>query len=605
MTGDTISAVAHAFEWHAGRTRDEQWLPAGTSHIIRALLEFDGVSEETLWAVALLLTVMEKGGTCLPLDSIPRLDETQRLPEELRSLTAGQWQDRLSGGAVGNGHEEADPRPLVLAHGRLYFDRLFRLERDVALRLLTPLGEGALPEPANWRETVSSIFGDSDVAARQREVALGLFEQRVSILAGGPGTGKTHTVAQLLVALHRAAKGKAAVRLCAPTGKAAKRIAESLQKVIRDIDPDAARELSDLIAPTTIHKLLGVTPLTTRRRHAEPLHVDLVVCDETSMVDLSLFDELLRSLSDHTRVLLVGDPNQLQSVDVGTVMSDLVEAMGNGLPGVTLEHVFRLDVNEDLSDARRQQILKFFDAVRNGQVHDALNLLDSGSDFLSHIEVDDEGELPDDSPVIGRVLARATRLRELAYSADEDERRAALQSTMVLAAQHRGNLGREWWVDLVADKLGARVNASPNWPGLPVLITANDYVNGVTNGDTGLIVMGEKGQPVFWPTHQAAPADAEGTTAGILSPTAVHDWQAWWAMTIHKSQGSEFDSVIVSITPKTRLLSRELLYTAVTRAQSQVIIVGRRTDIAYAIEKEAERYSGLADILRAELKSRA
>ena len=599
MTG-TITDIAKAFEWHYGRPRDEQWLPEGTNYVLRELLDFNGVTDATLWAVALLLTVMEKGGTCLPLASIANLPETARIPEELRNLSVAEWTARLTGDVFGDGGDAA--RPLVVAHERLYFDRLYRLERDVARRLLAPLGDDALREPLKWRQEVAGVFGASSDTAGQREVAEQVFARRVSVVAGGPGTGKTHTVAQLLVALHRATGGRASVKLCAPTGKAAQRIAESLQGVIHKIDPDLATELLERISPTTIHRALGITPLAARRRHTEPLHVDFVIVDETSMVDLALFDELLRAISDHTRIILVGDPNQLQSVDVGTVMSDLVDAMGDGLPGVTLEHVFRLDSNTELTDAGRQQMLNFFDAIRHGRHDEALGLLDSGSQFLTHIAPDEHGQIPDDLPVLGPVFARAQRLRELAAAGEPATAwNGVLTSTMVLCAQHRGDLSREWWVSRVAGHLSTPLGSAPSSVGLPVLITANDRVNGVTNGDTGLIVTGPAGQPVYRPSHSLGSTENDDTAPGDLSPTAVHEWQPWWAMTIHKSQGSEFDSVVVSITPGTRLLSRELLYTAVTRAKKDVTIIGTRDDIAHAITTPAKRYSGLADILREEL----
>ena len=595
MSPDVLDQIASALEGGespAGELR----LPTGTRFILEELTHFESVNDETMWAAALLLCVMERGGTCLPLAKFPLVPEFVNLPDDLRALTIDEWREKLTGDVFGNADDRV--RPLVVLDDRLYFDRYLRLERDVAQRLLSPLSPDARPEPASWESVVDQYFGTDERSSAQRDAARRLFHQRVSVLAGGPGTGKTFTVAKMLVALHRATEGQASIKICAPTGKAAQRIRESLSGVLATIAPELASDMMTRVTPTTIHKLLGITPLSARRRRSDPLHADFVICDETSMVDIALLDELLRSLSDETRLVVVGDPNQLQSVDVGTVMTDLVEAVKGGFPGTQLTTVFRVLEGADLSAGDRDLMLTFFDHIRENQIDDALDILDGGTAILRHVDVNDKGEMAEGGDdVLATVIARAENLINLAHrSPSPSETAAELNTVMVLAAQHRGALSRTWWVDQVGAQVGFRDDAVPSMVGLPVLVTATDVANGVTNGDTGLVIASD-GQALYQPATVVTAAESDDVSARRLSPTAVHSWQPWWAMTIHKSQGSEFDDVIVSITPQTRLLSKELLYTAVTRAKKRVTIVGRRADVEKALKTPAQRYSGLAEII--------
>ena len=595
MSPDVLDQIASALEGGespAGELR----LPVGTRFILEELTLFDSVNDETMWAAALLLCVMERGGTCLPLRLFSEVPEFVHLPDELRALSVDEWREKLSGDVFGDGEDHV--RPLVVLDDRLYFDRYVRLERDVAQRLLSPLSPDALREPAAWPTVVGDYFNDDELSSAQRQAALGLFRQRVTVLAGGPGTGKTFTVAKMLVALYQATNGQASVKICAPTGRAAQRVRESLVKVLNEVAPDLAGEVMRRITPTTIHKLLGITPLSSRRRRSDPLHVDVVICDETSMVDIALLDELLRALSDETRLVVVGDPNQLQSVDVGTVMSDLVEAVTNGLPGTQLTTVFRVLEGADLSAGDRDLMLQFFNHIRGDEVDEALGILDAGTNILRLVDVNEKGEMMDGgNDVLNSVIARAENLINVAHrSSSSQDALTELTSVMVLAAQHRGLLSRTWWVEKVGAQVGFRDDTVPSMVGLPVLITATDTANGVTNGDTGLIITSD-GRTLYQPATVVTTSESDDVSASRLPPTAIHSWQPWWAMTIHKSQGSEFDEVIVSITPQTRLLSKELLYTAVTRAKKRVTIVGRRADVEKALKTPAHRYSGLAEII--------
>ena len=586
----TLREIASAFEWQPGRGADETWLTPGSSIVLESLELFADIRSEAYWAAALLLCVIEKGGSCLPLDQLPLTPEFSRLPAELQQISVSEWSAILMEAA---GQREV--RPLVVAHNALYFDRLYRLELDIAERLVRPLGADALPEPASWIGIVNELFGD-DASSPQRQVAASLFTHRCSLLAGGPGSGKTYTVAKTILALYRATDNKASIKICAPTGKAAQRVREALLGVVRELDPTNAAAIADAIQPTTIHSLLGISPLSHRRRENEPLHLDFVICDETSMVDLMLLSELLRSLDTSTRLLLVGDPNQLQSVDVGSVMADLVSAMKHGLPGVTLTTTHRVG-GDDMNATDRARLLSFFDAIKSEDVDLAIEQLSAGSTILHHVPIHTgfhyDGH--DFSPVT-RVLQRAEHLKSLASGDSNEDIAKALTDTMVLTAQHHGLLSRTWWVEHVAVSVDIPLRATPLHAGTPVLITTTDRSIGLTNGDVGLIVREADGSTMFHPFDKSV-LDTDEVAPRHIRPAAITSWQPWWAMTIHKSQGSEFDHVIVSITPGTRLLSRELLYTAVTRAKKSVTVIGNLEDIREALKSPAKRYSGLANAI--------
>jgi exodeoxyribonuclease V alpha subunit len=595
MSESTLEAIAKALESKDPANSDAPKLPVGATTLLQQLSWYDNVNDATLWAAALLLVVMNRGGACIKLSeltSLPGLSAV--LPAPFNAYGEDEWRAALVGDVFGDGKDQV--RPLVISDDRLYVDRVVRMEREIARHLVMPLGPAALPEPDDWASTVSSLF-TTEGSDLQRELASSLFSQRVTVLSGGPGTGKTFTVATIILAIYRATGGNAAVKICAPTGKAAQRINESLAVTLAKAGSED-EERADILGQTkatTIHKLLGITPLAPRRRRSDPLHVDFVICDETSMVDLAVLSELLRATSEDTRILLVGDRNQLPSIDVGSVMDDLFDAKDH-LRAVELDKLFRLD--EGIAADDRELLINFFAAIRDRNTSEALALLDSGSSVLSHIDVTDDGELGEGGEaVVAKVIERAELLVSLAtLDADPMAIKEALEGVMVLAAQHRNPLSRYWWVNKIAPTV--YMSPLPQLPvrkGLPVLVTKTDAANGVTNGDTGLIREGANGRLIFSPTMVAASDVSDEVEVRALPATAIHDWQPWWAMTIHKSQGSEFGHVIVSITPDTRLLSRELLYTAVTRAKSKVTIIGRRSDIEKAITTETPRYSGLVD----------
>ena len=583
-----IREITDQFDIPEFSDSERQGLPSGAAHIIDAIDRHYGeLPDAVVWATALLLVVLARGGTCLPLDRVSSIYESDILPNELRGASVAQWLAHLE---PITHRDTGEVEPLRVVNDSLYFDRYLEIERGIARALCSPLDDRAVAMPARFAAVSSEIFATTDSENIPLEAALGVWSHRSFVIAGGPGTGKTTTVAKFLASLELSlSEGEAfpRIRLCAPTGKAAQRMREAIEGAIAGLalDDETATRLLARLEPTTIHSLLGISPTRPRRRNVDFLAADLVICDETSMVDVALLGELLRALSPATRIVLVGDPNQLQSVDAGSAMGDIVAAMRHGdVAGVELTVVRRV------SGSNRDVLLQLFDAVRRGSSDEAMALIEAGVTGVSWAPLTSgESNVPQD--VLRPVVQRAERLRSLASdpAVRDDDIERELTSVMVLTAQHHGDFGRHWWVRHVADTLGVNTGGSPRDVGVPVLVTQTDRGANLVNGDDGIVRATPEGDLVF---------DTMGSFPVRLRPAAVTHWQPWYAMTIHKSQGSEFQRVVVSVTPGTRLLSRELLYTALTRAKEEVTIVATPDDLRLAIERPVVRLTGLADALR-------
>jgi exodeoxyribonuclease V alpha subunit len=417
------------------------------------------------------------------------------------------------------------------------------------------------------------------------------------VLAGGPGTGKTTTVARLLTLLHEQPGPSPRVALAAPTGKAAARLQEAvaaeLPAELRSRTPDAA----------TLHRMLGWRPGGRfRYGRSQRLPFDVVVVDETSMVSLTLMARLLEAVRPQARIVLVGDPDQLASVEAGAVLGDLARAPGRpepsldaaleavGVPGglvggsvingvVTLRHVWRFG----------GAIAEFARAVQAGDADTAVALLRGGHPDLAFV---DDGGDPGTGGVRADVVAAGRELTKAALRGDVSTALAALERHRVLCAHRRGPFGvTRWSAEIerwLRSDLGAALpdtSAGPWYPGRPVLVTANDYDVGLFNGDTGVAVALPEGLRV---------AFSRGGEPTLHPPARLSEVATVHAMTVHRGQGSQFRRVTVVLPPaESPLLTRELLYTAVTRAAEFVRVVGTEEAVRAAVARPVSRASGL------------
>jgi exodeoxyribonuclease V alpha subunit len=311
---------------------------------------------------------------------------------------------------------------------------------------------------------------------------------------------------------------------------------------------------------------------------------DLVVVDETSMVDLPLMAKLVDALADRARVVLVGDPDQLASVEAGTVLADLVGAPGATMRSrvVELTQVHRFGAGSGIAELAS--------AIRDGRADDVVELLSGGHSDLSRVEPTDATAV---SALVDRVVQSGVRSALAAQDGRVADALRAAKECKVLCAVRRGPWGLYDWSDRIDAGVGevcAELRINRRWEiGRPFLITRNDPVARVANGDTGVVV----------DLHGTRVLAIESGGSHLPVPVARLDQvEPWWAMTIHKSQGSEFDDVVVSLPAHdSPVLTRELLYTAVTRAKRSVTVLGDVDTIRRAVGRPVSRASGLRDRL--------
>jgi exodeoxyribonuclease V alpha subunit len=407
--------------------------------------------------------------------------------------------------------------------------------------------------------------------------------RRFAVVAGGPGTGKTTTVARIVALLleQAAAAGAPAplVALAAPTGKAQARLSESVHDAAAELDvgDDVRAQLLALEA-STLHRLLGWRPGShSRFRHdrGNRLPHDVVIVDETSMVSLSQMARLVEAVRADARLILVGDPGQLTSIEAGAVLGDIVGA-GDGDGIVVLDRVHRFG----------GAIARLAEAIRRGDGDAAIAALDE----VTWIPVD--AATADDAldSVRDAAVATARAVIDAARGGDGDRAIAALGAFRVLCAHRRGPHGVGAWTARIEGWLADAIDgfgAGGEWyVGRPLLVTENDYGLQLFNGDTGVVIAGRPGQ--------ASAAFERHGHAVEFSPTRLAAVDTVYAMTVHKSQGSQFETAAVLLPePGSAILTRELLYTAVTRAQRELILVGTEAAIRSAVTRPVARATGL------------
>jgi exodeoxyribonuclease V alpha subunit len=342
--------------------------------------------------------------------------------------------------------------------------------------------------------------------------------------------------------------------------------------------------------PMTVHRLLGAQGRTGFRFGRDnPLSHDLVIIDETSMVSLPLLARLLEAVRPSARLVLVGDPFQLSSIEAGTVMADLVGPLDEGAPPVgplTVRVTELVRGHRFGADTTTAELAR---AVRQGREDHVLDILGSGDPTVHWVPPDDRAARSD---LHDLVVGAAHDVVTAALDGSASAALEAASRVKVLAAVRRGPNGLFDWSDEIAAAVRdlVPVGMRGGWPrlGTPVMVTGNDPVNHLSNGDVG-VAIDDDGRWV-------AMADGDGIRR--LSPARVGEWEPWWAMTIHKSQGSEFAHAAVALpTVDSPILTRELLYTAVTRGKPEVTVVASEAMIRTAVSRPVARASGLRDRL--------
>lgn len=533
----------------------------------------DERDEAVLLAVALAVRAVRSGSVCVDLTTVA--DVAPDLP----------WPDAGWAASVA-------ASPLVaegvvrLESSLVYLDRYHRLEAQVCDDLLARVAA----EPPEVDEPALSAalvrVRGTHLSAEQEAASVRAVRQWTTVLTGGPGTGKTTTVARMLVLLadQAAARGeRLSVALAAPSGKAATRLQEAVLGELAQLDP-VDRDRVGRPEAMTLHRLLGWRfDNSTRFRHdrTNRLKYDLVVVDECSMVELTLMGRLLEAIRPQARLVLAGDPRQLTSVGAGAVLNDVVRGFEGDAdsPVVSLTENFRS--TEDIKDLA--------EALRVGDPDAVLAALRRASTEVNFVETDDPGPALRDEALAAALAVRAAALEGNAEAAVQ-----ALDGHRLLCAHREGLFGVRHWNRQI-ERWVTEATGVPIYDewyvGRPILVTSNDYTLEIYNGETGATVLMPDGRLRAWVAGSEALRD--------FAPGRLDAVETMHAMTIHKSQGSQAARVTVLLPEaSSRLLTRELFYTAVTRAQQHVTVVGSEDAVRSAVGTQAQRATGLRERLR-------
>jgi exodeoxyribonuclease V alpha subunit len=568
-------------------------------------------------AAATLSRDAGEGHVCLPLS---RLCLDEKLTGTARDVWARlfakagnpqQWQELLlATPAVSLGDA---PTPLILSGDRLYLNRMWRNELTVA-RFFSEQNQPIAIDETRLSEILAGLFTPVEGVDWQKVAAAVALTRRISVISGGPGTGKTTTVARLLAALIQMSEGeRCRIRLAAPTGKAAARLTESLGSALSKLPLSEEQKALFPSEASTLHRLLGAQPGSQRMRyHADnPLHLDVLVVDEASMIDLPMMSRLIDALPPHGRVIFLGDRDQLASVEAGAVLGDICAWVNAGYTADRAAELSRL-TGADIPAG---------EGMHAGGLRDSLCLLQKSYRFGSHSGIGQLAQAVNkgDKSAVTQVFRQgfdditlkplrtsdeyeamlgdaqtgyARYLQCLRDNASPEVILAAFGEFQLLSALREGPYGvsglneqlervltRQRWITLPKH--------SRWYDGRPVMISRNDSALGLFNGDIGVALDRGQGLRVWFMMPDG--------TVKSFQPSRLPEHETAWAMTVHKSQGSEFDhAALILPAQPTPLLTRELVYTAITRARQRLSLYADENLLTQAIVARTERRSGLA-----------
>ncbi|WP_375601836.1 exodeoxyribonuclease V subunit alpha [Enterobacter hormaechei] len=566
-------------------------------------------------AAALLSKDAGEGHVCLPLS---RLVVDEKTPPVLQSCFAllGEtvdWQKILrESSAVGPGDSQS---PLILTGERLYLNRLWRNELTVA-RFFSETNAPLPCDEAQLRQTLDRLFDSGEATDWQKVAAAVALTRRISVISGGPGTGKTTTVAKLLAALIQlSGEQRCRIRLAAPTGKAAARLTESLGGAMQQL-PLTQEQLALFPGEaSTLHRLLGAQPGSQRLRYhaGNPLHLDVLVVDEASMIDLTMMSRLIDALPPHARVVFLGDRDQLASVEAGAVLGDICTYASYGYTAARAQELARLtgcSLEPDrtpIAGALRdslcllQKSYRFGSDSGIGQLAAAVNRGDRHATrtVFDGSFTDIEKKSLQSGEEYQAMLEEALQGYQHFLSCVQQRSQpgqviAAFGEYQLLCALREGPFGVAGLNDrleqLLVQKRKINRQLHSRWyEGRPVMISRNDSALGLFNGDIGIALDRGNGLRVWFQLP-------DGSVKSV-QPSRLPEHETAWAMTVHKSQGSEFNhAALILPTQLSPVVTRELVYTAITRARQRLSLYADERVLGQAIATRTERRSGLSAI---------
>lgn len=556
-------------------------------------------TEEVLLAAAACLNAQLNGHICLDFSRFAGRDYLFHNKEsgiKLDANTREKWVEALKKSTLLA--KSGDLNPLVLEDDRLYLHRFWSYEKELAAWLKH--------KASIWLPLSSYDVGIlKKIATRENEeinwqhVAVALsFIKKLLFITGGPGTGKTFTVLNIIAALNRREGGGLRIALAAPTGKAARRLSESLQTGRQNMAEESRRYVTKADA-LTVHKLLGSDfhGLNFTYHEKNKLPYDLIVVDEASMLDINLWISLIRAIPEHARLIVLGDKNQLSSVEAGSILGDICrgENTFSAQASKQISQALGMDVPvEDALPAINDCIVFLTKSYRFAEYSGIYELAQAinASDEDKVIELLNSTRYPEikwrkPSAGIGSIIQDYAVSHYLEYSrADAEERLSVANKKKILCALRVGKTGAEQIN--VRSEAGIRKNLPGHnleqwYPNRIIMATQNDNVLKISNGEIGICDASQSPKVVF-----------EGNEAEPVSVGRLKAFEPAYAISIHKSQGSEFDDVAIVLPEQFNpILSKEILYTAVTRARQNTLVYGSEKIIRNTVSGSIARNSGL------------
>jgi exodeoxyribonuclease V alpha subunit len=586
-----------------------------TDDIHRQFAEY--FDENAIWPYAYLLSQrLTEGNICISVENMPSNLNTTPYTNAVSAKGLLKFSNLVS-------KEGKNTTPFILHNDRLYFQRYFKYETSIIQKLKsliaaeTTLIADRMEQLKTYLKLIQSLNANYNIngLTNKEQVdwqlvsVLQALLNNFSIITGGPGTGKTTTLAKLLIVLYEL-EPDAKVALAAPTGKASMRMFESLKSSTLPFSVETKSKI-DKLKPSTIHGLLGYKKESVNFKYnaENPLPYNWVVVDEASMIDVPMFSKLLEALGDNCRIILLGDKDQLASVEAGSLLGDLCQT----LPSLNIfSNKSATWINEFIEDSEKKikpefigvqkQLLsghiielkfshrfnsqgaigKMSRAVIEGDTEKLTTLIENSAG--TNVKIDHQY-----TPEIleSFVEGYANYIQEV----DIKTALKKLNERRVLVAVRQGPRGlyaTNNFIELHLRKKGLLRPDGEFYEHKPIMVTRNMHDLGLLNGDTGIMRKDDKGNLKVWFE------DGLGGIKSIL-PAYLNYYETAFAMTIHKSQGSEFDQVIVILPEGTSnaLLTRELLYTGITRARTSITIQGEMDTIRHSVESCVQRISGI------------
>lgn len=586
-------------------------------HFVRMLLRLDReMAPAAQLGAALASRAVREGHVCLDLPAVA--DRSFGADGILRTPQLSVWVSALRASSLVG--EPGQFRPLVLDAGnRLYLYRYWHYERRLAEQLTRRAAHVASVDRELLAVQLDRLFPAEGLGGPdwQRVAAAAALLRGLCVVSGGPGTGKTTTVTRLLAMLLEQADNRPLrVALAAPTGKAATRLSEAVRRMKPALEVSAEVRAAIPEGANTLHRLLGFRPDGGGFRYGRenPLPLDVLVVDEVSMIDHVMMARVVEALPQAARLILLGDKDQLASVQAGAVLGDIcadwrgfsasfrqeLAVVGAADPGDLPVSDGRSVLDDAIVELRVSyrfggSIGTLASRINSGDVEGTVALLAARSGGLEWF---DTGTLAQAQAMLADRISElfGAYLEALHAGAEPEQVFEAFERVRVLCALRTGALGVEGINRLIEEALRrqGQIAVEHTWyAGRPVMITRNDYTMALFNGDVGLALPAADNAG----TLQVCFRKPDGGLRRVsIARLPAHE--TCYALTVHKSQGSEFDTVVTVLPQEDmRVVGRELLYTAITRARQNVLVIGPEAVLAAAVARRTERRSGLRDSL--------